>query len=52
MAPKSPPMTPNAPCRLDLVTQLNEVEARSEEYPETLAFMRLLNELMGAVSAF
>lgn len=30
------------------MTQLNEIEARKEEYPETLAFIRLLNELMGA----
>ncbi len=31
--------------RLDLVTQLNELEARREEYPETLAFINLLNSL-------
>jgi nuclear pore complex protein Nup205 len=32
--------------RLDLVQQLNEVEARREEYPETLALLRLLNGLV------
>eukprot|EP00983_Pelagomonas_calceolata_P059612 1146003-Pelagomonas_calceolata.AAC.7 len=36
------------PVRLDLVTQLNEIEARNEEYPETIAFMRLLNSLIAA----
>lgn len=34
--------------RLDLVSQVSEVEARREEYPETLAFIRLLNALVGA----
>ncbi|GLC49201.1 hypothetical protein PLESTB_000193200 [Pleodorina starrii] len=33
--------------RLDIVQQLNEVEARREEYPETLALIRLLNALLG-----
>lgn len=33
--------------RLDIVQQLNEVEARREEYPETLALIRLLNSLLG-----
>jgi nuclear pore complex protein Nup205 len=28
------------------VTQLNEIEARKEEYPETIAFIRLLNSLI------
>lgn len=32
--------------RLDLVQQLNEIEARREEYPETLAFIGLLNALV------
>jgi hypothetical protein len=34
--------------RLDLVAQINEIEARKEEYPETLAFIRLLNSLVAA----
>jgi hypothetical protein len=34
--------------RLDLVTQLNEIEARNEDYPETIAFVRLLNSLIAA----
>lgn len=34
----TPPPTP----------QLNEIEARNEEYPETIAFMRLLNSLIAA----
>jgi hypothetical protein len=25
---------------LDLITQINEIEARKEEYPETIAFIR------------
>ncbi|KAG2487371.1 hypothetical protein HYH03_013942 [Edaphochlamys debaryana] len=33
--------------RLDIVQQLNEVEARREEYPETLALVTLLNDLLG-----
>eukprot|EP00798_Chlamydomonas_sp_ICE-L_P006432 gene6432-3061_t len=39
------PMVPGVP-RLDLITQINEVEARKEEYPETIAFIRLLNALL------
>ncbi len=30
------------------MTQLNEIEARKEEYPETLAFIHLLNSLVSA----
>lgn len=30
--------------------QINEIEARKEEYPETLAFIRLLNALVAAAS--
>ena len=37
--------------RLDIVQQLNEIEARREEYPETLALMRLLNALLGPLAA-
>ncbi|KAG2438910.1 hypothetical protein HYH02_010705 [Chlamydomonas schloesseri] len=37
--------------RLDIVQQLNEVEARREEYPETLALIRLLNALLGPLAA-
>ena len=38
-------MTPPPPnfslsLRLDLITQINEIEARKEEYPETIAFIR------------
>ncbi|GIL51286.1 hypothetical protein Vafri_7316 [Volvox africanus] len=33
--------------RLDMVQQLNETESRREEYPETLALIRLLNALLG-----
>lgn len=40
-------MQPAAVPRLDLVQQLNEVEARRQEYPETLALLRLLNALLG-----
>lgn len=32
--------------RLDLVHQLNELEARREEYPETIAFVSLINRLL------
>ncbi len=41
-----PPLFAAVP-RLDLVQQLNEVEARRQEYPETLALLRLLNALLG-----
>ncbi|EFJ49677.1 hypothetical protein VOLCADRAFT_117126, partial [Volvox carteri f. nagariensis] len=37
--------------RLDIVQQLNEIEARREEYPETLALIRLLNALLGPLLA-
>ena len=43
------PPPPCPPPRLDLITQLNEIEARKEEYPETCAFVRLLNALVGQV---
>ncbi|KXZ49324.1 hypothetical protein GPECTOR_22g918 [Gonium pectorale] len=39
-------MLPTVP-RLDIVQQLNEVEARREEYPETLALIELMNALLG-----
>lgn len=35
-----------SPNRLDLITQINEIEARQEEYPETIAFVTLLNALI------
>ncbi len=34
--------------RYDLTYQLNEVEARAEDYCEALAFVRLLNALLAA----
>lgn len=36
----------HSPNRLDLITQINEIEARQEEYPETIAFVTLLNALI------
>lgn len=32
--------------RFDLLAQINEVEARSEDYSESLAFITLVNRLM------
>ena len=43
-----PIFLPSSPCRLDLITQINEIEARKEEYPETIAFIRLLNSLVAS----
>eukprot|EP00884_Botryococcus_braunii_P018275 jgi/Botrbrau1/5130/Bobra.0172s0002.1 len=41
------PLAPTASVlpRYDLAYQLNEIEARKEEYDETLAFVRMLNQL-------
>jgi len=39
---------PAAP-RFDLLAQLNEVEARLEDYPETLSFVRLVNALLEVI---
>jgi nuclear pore complex protein Nup205 len=33
-----------------LITQINEVEARKEEYPETISFIKLLNSLVSAAT--
>ncbi|GAX76338.1 hypothetical protein CEUSTIGMA_g3784.t1 [Chlamydomonas eustigma] len=44
------PIMPGVP-RLDLITQINEVEARKEEYPETISFIKLLNSLVAAAAA-
>ena len=32
--------------RLDMVSQMNEVEARQEDYSETLSMIQLLNKLL------
>lgn len=37
--------------KLDISFQLNEIESREETYPETLAFLRLVNKLLQLCSA-
>jgi nuclear pore complex protein Nup205 len=37
--------------RFDLLAQINEVEARQEEYTESLAFLGLVNALLEGVGA-
>ncbi|GBG63334.1 hypothetical protein CBR_g37692 [Chara braunii] len=39
---------PSAKLTYDMVYELNEVEARSEEYPSTLSYLGLLNSLIAA----
>lgn len=42
-------MLPAGLPRFDLLAQINEVEARQEEYSETLAFLGLVNALLESV---